>query len=512
MEWFSVMKRAKKPLLVMLVLCFLLVAILPAMRSYFAAEEPGESGAGDPACAHEYGAWTPTGDGRHKAVCGLCQGEKTEDCDMQYSKTVLPTQTQKGYTEYICAVCGYTEQRDEKVPELERTEGGILGDVDANGRIESSDARALLRAAVSLEAIPDLILPYADMDEDGKITAADARSALRNAVGLDNLNVRHDYSVHVKTPATCTEVGEMNFECGYCGAAGRLEIPTVNHRFKNPVVTPATCTAPGKSVAKCEVCGREQITVIPAKGHTWTGSSSKRCSVCGFTAPNWEQIGGLWYYYTASGVLAKGRQVINGKIYQFDNNGVSRTGRSGADPKVAVIGDSLVETLGVSGVAGSNYDFYGRVSLHADTIFTKYISGSDRVVIDEVKDRGYDIVIIILGENDLDYAASAWAEMYRKVVRGVQERAPGAVVYAHAVFPINESRARANGYSETNADIRATNAVIQRVANEEGVGYLDPTYAMIDGSGQLPYDAATDGIHFGITYSRMWYNWLQTAM
>ena len=82
MEWFSVMKRAKKPLLVMLVLCFLLVAILPAMRSYFAAEEPGESGAGDPACAHEYGAWTPTGDGRHKAVCGLCQGEKTEDCDM----------------------------------------------------------------------------------------------------------------------------------------------------------------------------------------------------------------------------------------------------------------------------------------------------------------------------------------------------------------------------------------------------------------------------------------------
>lgn len=64
----------------------------------------------------------------------------------------------------------------------------LLGDVDNNGSIDSSDARLALRAAVGLE--PDLTetqLVVADADKDGEITSSDARLILRASVGLETL-------------------------------------------------------------------------------------------------------------------------------------------------------------------------------------------------------------------------------------------------------------------------------------------------------------------------------------
>ena len=62
-----------------------------------------------------------------------------------------------------------------------------LGDVDGNGRIEASDARLALRAAVLLERYEAGSAQFiaADVDKNGKLQASDARMILRVSVKLE---------------------------------------------------------------------------------------------------------------------------------------------------------------------------------------------------------------------------------------------------------------------------------------------------------------------------------------
>ena len=62
----------------------------------------------------------------------------------------------------------------------------ILGDLDGDGSVRTSEARTILRVAVNLEpAFTGEELVIADVDGNGKIQTADARLALRVAVELD---------------------------------------------------------------------------------------------------------------------------------------------------------------------------------------------------------------------------------------------------------------------------------------------------------------------------------------
>ena len=69
-----------------------------------------------------------------------------------------------------------------------RCEGWINGDIDRDGRVTTSDARLVLRAAVGLWT-PFIYEQFyaADINDDMKITAEDARAILRAAVGLETL-------------------------------------------------------------------------------------------------------------------------------------------------------------------------------------------------------------------------------------------------------------------------------------------------------------------------------------
>ena len=63
-----------------------------------------------------------------------------------------------------------------------------LGDVNADGKITTADARFALRKAVDLETYaPDSREFLAcDVDRSGSVTTRDARKILRAAVGLDD--------------------------------------------------------------------------------------------------------------------------------------------------------------------------------------------------------------------------------------------------------------------------------------------------------------------------------------
>ena len=58
------------------------------------------------------------------------------------------------------------------------------GDIDGDGCVDVSDARAALRAAVGLEKLDEKAEKRADVDGDGKVTVSDAREILRKATGI----------------------------------------------------------------------------------------------------------------------------------------------------------------------------------------------------------------------------------------------------------------------------------------------------------------------------------------
>lgn len=460
-----------------------------------------------------FGEAKSDGKGFHTAVCEVCGGETKAACE--YEDTVTPpTETAEGFTTHVCKVCGYTFTDSATPAEKDRDESPMLGDLDGDGKFTAGEARQILRAALSLDTLEPGQYALADIDMDGKITASDARLSLRFSVGLESVAIRHDYTYEVKKGASCTATGELRLLCAYCGDDRQVVIPSAAHTFGEPVVTAATCTEKGESVWTCTACGLQKRDILLPKGHDYaapTADHGKQCKACGRTEPGWTEYNGEWYYYNEDGTRLTGKHTIDGEIFYFDEDGVSSTGRRGGEPKVAVLGDSLVVSL-QSYVTGSGYDFYGKVSLHVNTMDSKSVSGSDRVILDEVIGRDYDRVVVLVGINDLDYANSAWGEAYRTVLRTLKANAPGARIYAHGIFPVNEARSRANGYVTTMAKVLAKNEVIERIAAEEDCYYLDPIPRFTNEDGELPYDAATDGIHFGPTYANIWYEWVKEKL
>ena len=219
-------------------------------------------------------------------------------------------------------------------------------------------------------------------------------------------------------------------------------------------------------------------------------------------------VGSDVYYFDENGKAVSGEKTIDGKSYIFDSTGKGKL--KPTDPsqfKTAMIGDSIVATIGLYNVT-DHIDFYGKVSLNSYSIFNRKISGSQRYVIDEVKDRGYDKVIILMGINEYGANVSTWKAQYKKIIDAVRERAPGAEIYVHAILPINDQRAAANGYTVKNSIIKPMNDALRELAKEENVKFIDAREVLADANGSLPYEAASDGIHLTKSYCEKWGDWL----
>ena len=63
--------------------------------------------------------------------------------------------------------------------------GILMGDMDLNGKVETTDARLILRLSAGLEKLTDDYLLYGDMNSDGIITVEDAVLALKAMAGVE---------------------------------------------------------------------------------------------------------------------------------------------------------------------------------------------------------------------------------------------------------------------------------------------------------------------------------------
>ena len=145
----------------------------------------------------------------------------------------------------------------------------LVGDVaDNDGKLTSSDARLVLRAAVGLETLSDELIDIGDTDGDGILKSADARSVLRMSVGLDA--TRHYYTKEVILAPDCTNKGTMKLACTECDDIQEKELDALGHDFASPeVLTAVTCETAGLEKYTCQRtdCGYTEERAVAA-GHT----------------------------------------------------------------------------------------------------------------------------------------------------------------------------------------------------------------------------------------------------
>lgn len=188
-----------------------------------------------------------------------------------------------------------------------------------------------------------------------------------------------------------------------------------------------------------------------------------------------------------------------------DPEGISQTEFS----NWAVLGNSYIDGFAVYNVLPEMDCFY-RIGLTVRTVFTKPMMNKETPVIDELKnDKKYEKIFLIFGENELGWTnEQAFSDGYIEVIDAVRERQPGAKLYAMSILPVSKKVSEENIDNTNNERIREYNAMIQKIAREKDVTYLDVASAVADENGNLPDDAASDGIHPGIEYYQIWADYL----
>lgn len=183
------------------------------------------------------------------------------------------------------------------------------------------------------------------------------------------------------------------------------------------------------------------------------------------------------------------------------------TTKSPQEYKIAMLGDSLVATIGGFYVT-DRIDFFGRVSLNVYDIFKKKAQGRQLPIIDEVRGNNYDIAIVLLGINEVSYSDGPWIEQYAKIIKTIKQNSPLTKIYIHAILPISNSAERSSQFGCTNSGILNKNSLLRQLATTENVGFIDAGEIFRNSEGVLPEDAASDGIHLNKSYCVRWSNWL----
>ena len=214
---------------------------------------------------HDWGAWTPNGNGTHtgsctrcsevktasctggkatcsaKAVCEVCGGEYGEkdsnNHDLVQHAAKAPTCTEPGWDAYdTCSRCGYTTRK-----ELPALNHDLVRHV--------AQAPTCTEKGWAYDTCSRLGCSYTTRTE------------------LPALN--HDLKQYAAKAPTCTAIGWDAYEaCSRCDYTTRKELPALNHDLKQYAAKAPTCTAIGwdayEACSRCDYTTRKEL---PALNH-----------------------------------------------------------------------------------------------------------------------------------------------------------------------------------------------------------------------------------------------------
>lgn len=182
------------------------------------------------------------------------------------------------------------------------------------------------------------------------------------------------------------------------------------------------------------------------------------------------------------------------------------------DSSVAFIGDSRTQGLIMYNGLKEVQD-YSYIGLMVDTAITKKFvqtnNGEKITLLEDMKDKNIKSVYIMLGVNELGWSyPEVFKAKYKELINKIRKIKPDCKIYIQSIIPMTKSKSTSDNIFN-NENVEKFNKLIQEVAKEEKVIYLDVKSALIDSEGYLPEEASTDGIHLDIDYCEKWLNYLK---
>ena len=182
------------------------------------------------------------------------------------------------------------------------------------------------------------------------------------------------------------------------------------------------------------------------------------------------------------------------------------------DSSVAFIGDSRTQGLIMYNGLKEVQD-YSYIGLMVDTAITKKFvqtnNGEKITLLEDMKDKNIKSVYIMLGVNELGWSyPGVFKAKYKELINKIRKIKPDCKIYIQSIIPMTKSKSTSDNIFN-NENVEKFNKLIQEVAKEEKVIYLDVKSALIDSEGYLPEEASTDGIHLDIDYCEKWLNYLK---
>ena len=265
---------------------------------------------------------TCTEDGERTYVCSRCEETKKDSIPATGHTEVIDqaaaaTCTKPGYTQGShCSVCNKVLSKPTEIPALGHdwddgtvtkeatcTEGGERTYVC--GRCEETKTEKIPAKGHTEVTDPAV---EATCTEPGRTEGK--RCSVCGTILVESQEISelgHDWDEgSVTKEATCTEDGEISYNCSRCEETKKETISATGHTEVTDPAVEATCTEPGRTEGKhCSVCGTILVKSeeIPASGHSNVDAAATEptCTEPGYTKGT---------YCTVCKIYTSGHEVI----------------------------------------------------------------------------------------------------------------------------------------------------------------------------------------------------------
>lgn len=138
------------------------------------------------------------------------------------------------------------------------------------------------------------------------------------------------------------------------------------------------------------------------------------------------------------------------------------------------------------------------------------INGQKLKILEALKHQDFSKVYMMFGYNETGWVyPELFIEKYEKIIDGVREANPDAIIYVQSIIPVSQKASESNG-DENNERIDEYNGLIKEMVKRKDVHYLNVAESVVDETGVLPEEAAFDGVHLKKEWAEKWLEYLKT--
>lgn len=173
------------------------------------------------------------------------------------------------------------------------------------------------------------------------------------------------------------------------------------------------------------------------------------------------------------------------------------------------IGNSLTEGLFMYTDIDDQADGFYTVGLNVSSAQSDAFVDDTYTLDQALVQKDYRKIYVMMGLNEVGWPdVDSFISEYASLLHQVERDCPEARIYVQSILPVSAARS-SEGDSINNSNIRRFNEKIREMAESNNWTYLNVWEAIADEDGELPSDAAPDGVHFGPEYMEIWLQYLR---